>query len=85
MWHPCGAVRLALRPEAGRGANAAALDDPTFICEDDNLDAVAEPELGEDAGDVGLYGSVAHEQGRRDLGVRQAACHELEDFELAGG
>ena len=32
---------------------------PAFVGEDDGLDAVAEVELGEDAGDVALHGGLA--------------------------
>src|SRR3954468_5378938 len=54
-----------------------------LVGEDDGLDAVAEVELLEDVSDVRLDGGVTDEQLLGDLGVGEAACDQLEDFEFA--
>ena len=64
---------------------AAGDRDPGLVGQDDRLDAVAQAELHQHAGDVGLDGGLGDDQLRGDLGVRQAAGDELEDLELAGG
>ena len=58
---------------------------PGLVGQHDRLDAVAEPELHEHAGDVGLDRRLGDDQLGGDLGVREAAGDELEDLELAGG
>jgi hypothetical protein len=49
------------------------------------LDPVAQPELGQDPADVGLYRRLGHVQAGGDLGVRQAMSHRHEDLPLAFG
>ena len=51
---------------SGSGVGA---DQPGAVGVDDGLHAVAQAELGEDAGDVGFDCLVAEEQFRGDLGV----------------
>ena len=47
--------------------------EPALVREDDELDAVAGAELGQEAPDVRLHRRLGHEQRRADLGVRRAA------------
>src|SRR3954465_4719910 len=49
------------------------------------LEAVGEVERLEDVSDVRLDGGVTDEQLLGDLGVGEAACDQLEDFEFALG
>ena len=58
---------------------------PGLVGEHDGLDAVAQVELLEDVGDVGLDRRVADEQPLGDLGVREALGDQAEDLELARG
>lgn len=61
--------------ETERPTNLASLragpDQSTFVGEDDDLDAVAQIEFGEDAGDVGLDGARGYVERGGDLGVRK--------------
>jgi len=50
------------------------LDETGLVGEDDRLDAVAEVEFLEDAGDVGFDGPVANDEFGGDLRVGQATC-----------
>lgn len=50
---------------------------------DDGLDAVAEGQLHQHAGDVGLDRGLADGEGGRDLAVRQPAGQEAQDVRLA--
>src|SRR4051794_4631499 len=52
---------------------------------DDGLGSVAEVELGEEVGDVGLDGRFADDELGGDLGVGVAAGDEFEHLELARG
>ena len=63
-----------LRPRPG---------DAFLVGEHDDLDPVAQAELGEDPCDVALHRRLAEVELARDLGVRQAARDEPEDVELA--
>jgi hypothetical protein len=63
---------------SGRAAGA---DDSAFVGEDDDLDAVAEVELGEDAGDMAFDGRVAEVELRGDLGVGEAAREQPQDLD----
>ena len=51
---------------------------------DDGLDAVAQVELGEDAGHEGLDGLVADDERRSDLSVGQSVRDEAEDLPFTG-
>ena len=68
-----------------RDESAAGGDQAGLVGEDDGLDAVAQAQFREDAGDVGLHRRLAEEQRGGDLGVRHAAGDQAEDFEFAGG
>src|SRR5580692_7745317 len=62
------------RPESFNvptSAGAAGAHDAVFVGEDRDLHAVAQPESGEDAGDVAFDGRHAEVEPGRDLGVRQ--------------
>src|SRR5213080_2520886 len=59
------------------------LDQACFVGEDHCLDPVSLAQLHQDVRDVRLHGRVAYDQLRRDLGIREAACEELQDVELA--
>jgi N-acetylglutamate synthase-like GNAT family acetyltransferase len=48
------------------------IDQADAVGQDHRLDAVAEVELGQDAGDVRLHGFGADDEGGRDLGVGEA-------------
>ena len=72
---PVPAIRLP-----GGGSR---FDEPALVGEDDGLDAVAQVELGEDAGDVRLHRRLADEQLGGDLGVGQPAGEQPQDLELA--
>ena len=56
-----------------------------LVGEHDDLDAVAEAELGEDPGDVGLHGRLADEECRGDLGVGVAGGDTDQHLALALG
>src|SRR4051794_16305213 len=60
-------------------------DQAALVCEDDGLHAVAQGELGEDVGDVGLDGSLADVQGGGDFGVALSGSQRAEHFALAVG
>jgi len=60
-------------------------DEPRLVGEDHGLDAVAQLELGQAVGDVGLDGGLADEQLSRDLGIAQPTPYEDEDLVLAPG
>lgn len=62
----CGARRVLSR----RSARGPRYDEPGFVCGDDGLGAVAQPELVEDVADVRLDGLVRHHEPAGDLGVR---------------
>src|SRR5207244_4149909 len=50
-----------------------------FVGEDHCLHPVSLVQLHQDVGDVRLHGRVAYDQLRGDLGIREAACEELQD------
>jgi len=56
-----------------------------LVGQDDGLDPVAELELGQEPGDVGLDGGVAEGELGGDLGVAQAAGQQPQHVEFAGG
>lgn len=62
-----------------------ALDRSGLVREDDRLDPVAELELGQDAGDVGLDGRFRQVQPGGEFGVAQAVGEQAQHFELARG
>src|SRR5271155_342685 len=65
------------------GSGAAAWpDDAVFVGEHRDLDAVAQVQLGEDAGNVAFYGGVAEVELGRDLGIRQALGNQPHDLEF---
>jgi hypothetical protein len=59
------------------------VDEAGFVGKDDGLGAVVEVEFGVDSGGVGLDGGVADVEVVGDVGVREAAGDEAQDFELA--
>jgi hypothetical protein len=65
----------ALRP----GSRA---HDAEVVAQDDRLDPVAQPELGEDPGHVGLDRRLGHDELGGDLAVVLAHGHEGEDLDL---
>src|ERR687897_930718 len=60
-------------------------DETRLVREDDRLDAVAELELHENVRNVCLHSRLADEQFLRDLSVGEAAGHQPQHLELAGG
>src|ERR1035441_5254171 len=74
VWHAAGML-------SGSGA-AARPDDALLVGKDRDLYAVAQVQLGEDAGDVALYGCLAEVELRCDLGIRQALGYQPHDLEL---
>src|SRR6476620_2818025 len=56
--------------------SGAGRDEAALVGQDDRLDAVAQPELRQQARDVGLDRPLGHEQLRRQLGVALAAREE---------
>jgi hypothetical protein len=63
---------LLLRPPAGRRSAVAGPDDAVFVGVDGDLDAVAQADFGEDAGDVALDSGLAEVEPGGDLGVGQS-------------
>ena len=59
--------------------------DAGFVREDDDLHAVADTELREDASDMTLYGGLTEVELFRELAIREAARDESNDPELALG
>lgn len=60
-------------------------DQPGLVGGDDRLGAVAEVQLGQDVGDVGLDRRLAETQVGGQLGVGESARQQTQDVELAGG
>jgi hypothetical protein len=60
-------------------------DESALVGIDDYLDPIAQVELLQDAGDVGLGGRVADEQPVTDFGVGQSADEQVEHLPFAGG
>jgi hypothetical protein len=60
-------------------------DEPPLVSHDDDLDAVARSQLGEDALDVRLDRGAFEGQRFGDLSVRESLGDELEDLPLACG
>ena len=58
-------------------------DEPGLVGEHDGLDAVAQPELAQHVGDVGLDRRVAEDERRGDLGVGHAAREQQQHLVLA--
>src|SRR3712207_2958846 len=54
-----------------RGEDALRADEPGLVGDDDGLDAVAEPELAQDARDVRLDRRLAEDEALGELRVRQ--------------
>lgn len=65
------------------GSVVAGRDESGFVGEHDGMDAVAEGEFGEYVRHVGFDGRFAHDELGGDFGVREAACDQREDLELA--
>src|SRR3712207_6679030 len=83
---PVTSTRIAARPYTAAGTPLGpGVDQPGAIGEDDELDAVAEPELLEDVRDVRLHRGVADHEPLRDLRVGQPARDQPEDLVLARG
>ncbi len=59
--------------------------DSGFVSEDDDLHAVADTELREDASDVTLHRGLTEVELFRKLAIREAARDESNDAELALG
>src|SRR5713226_9162780 len=81
-----GEVPPPCPPPEGEGIYRLAgawLDQPDLVGEDHRLHAVAEPQLVEDMGDVGLDRGFADLQLASDLRVRQASRQEADDLLLA--
>jgi hypothetical protein len=72
---------LGLRLVGGR----AGADQPCLVGDDDGLDAVAESELGEDAGDVGLDGRLGQVEAGGEFGVAQSSGQQAEYLQFARG
>src|SRR5918996_1794619 len=68
-----------------RAGRLPGLDEAGPVCEYDGLDAVAQAELRQDVGEVGLDGRFGQEQRGCDLAVREATGDENEDVELSLG
>src|ERR1019366_6756452 len=64
-------------------ARSAGLDEAVLVGEDDDLDPVAQAQLGEDARDMGLRGCLADHEFVRKLGVRSSTRDQLQHLELA--
>src|SRR3954470_17039672 len=76
---PSSSRRVTRQPRLTRG------DETALVGEDDRLHAVAQAELGQHVGDVGLDRVLAEHELRGDLGVGQAAGDEAQHLELARG
>ncbi len=62
-----------------------AVDESSFVGVDDDLDAVAGSEFGEDVADVGLDGFGPDKKVIGDLKIGAALCHEVEHLALSAG
>jgi hypothetical protein len=54
----------------------AGLDEPGFVGQHHHLDAVPQPEFGQDAPDMGLHRRLGYEQGGGDLRAAGQGCAE---------
>src|SRR5262245_2717760 len=79
-----GSCRSATCKQQVSGGRVS-LDEAGLVGEHDGLDPVAEAELLEDVGDVGLDGCLADEELLPDLVVGQAAGDEPQNIPLARG
>src|SRR3954470_1404841 len=61
----------------------ARCDEPALVRKHDRLDAIAQRELGEHVGDVGLNRRVTYDEVIGDLRVGQAAREQPQNVELA--
>src|SRR5436309_9080564 len=59
------------------------IEEPGLVGQHDRLDAITEVEFLKYVGDVCLDGRVADVELSADLGVREAACDQAKDIELA--
>ena len=90
-WAAGGGLSRAVdrRARLGRPARlpraALGVEQPRLVREHDRLDAVAQVELLQHVGDVGLDRRVADEQLLADLGVGEAAGDQAEHVALARG
>src|SRR5476649_1432351 len=91
-WHrPQGASALLLSADLlplaplskDGGALCAGGYQPALVCEDDGLDSVTDPELREQAGDVGFDRALADEQLGGQLGVALTARQHRQHLALA--
>src|ERR1700677_5348247 len=69
--------------ELGDAALGRRADQAGLGGEDDDLDAVAQAELGEDPRDMGLDRRLAERQRGGELRVAEAACDQADYLELA--
>jgi len=83
-WRHVGTAHTAVEgPMAVLTRSITGVDQADAVGEDHGLDAVAEVELHQDAGHVGLDGLRADHQGGRDLGVGQPGRDQAQDLQLA--
>ena len=70
-------------PRGHRQSRSARLDQAALVGEDDRLDPVAQVQLGQHVGDVGLDRRLPDEELPGDLGVSQAAGDKRQHLGLA--
>ncbi|PRY21941.1 hypothetical protein CLV70_1186 [Pseudosporangium ferrugineum] len=80
-----GGAMLALARRRGRWRSGLVVHQAAAVGQHDSLHPVAEVELGENARDVRLHGLQRDRQLLGDLGVGEAAGHQPQHLEFAGG
>jgi hypothetical protein len=70
-----------LRESSGEAGN----DEAALVCENNRLHTVAQIELQEDAGDVGLDRALFDDETCRDLAIRQPLGYQAQDVALPRG
>src|SRR6476661_10507796 len=75
---PAGPWQRSWQRPRRSSVRGAGLHEARLVGEDDGLRAVAEVELGEQPGDVGLYGRVPDHEAVGDLGVRQSGGQQAQ-------
>src|SRR6266508_6363827 len=84
-WSARRVLRYALLLREEMSAGRARRSEPGLVGGDDRLDAVAQPELAQDARHVRLDRRLAEKQALGQLGVREAAGQQAQHLELALG
>ncbi len=79
----CGTSAASRVLPTSRDVRRRASQQPVLVGVDHQLHPVAEPELGEDPGDVRLHGGLREVLDRRDLGVGEAGRGAQQDLPLA--